>query len=89
MRRRITTVLAAAALLATFATTALAQLPPHEHFITTPSGEQVLIGPPVCNNPAAFAGFEEFHAHVHQNPAFQRAIAQSPNTFSAVLCPQP
>ncbi len=87
MRRRITALLVAAALLATLATTALAQVPPHEHFIETPSGKKVLIGPRVCDDEELIRGFEEFHEHVHQNPAFQEAMAQNPNTFTFRLCP--
>jgi hypothetical protein len=42
---------------------------PHQHFITTPSGELVELGPEVCANQgdgtSDLQGFYGFHAHVH------------------------
>ncbi len=43
---------------------------PHQHFLITPNGEQVAVGPNACGTeePANQEGFDQFHVNVH-NPA--------------------
>lgn len=73
LRRARPTLAAAAALVALTAAPAAAQIPPpvnpHQHFIITPSGELVEIGPEVCavrgDETSDLQGFYGFHAHVH------------------------
>ena len=87
MRKHLLTLLGAAAVLAALGTPAMAaHLPPHEHFLVSASGEKVRIGPSVCDNPQAIAGFDQFHERVHANPAFQAAIDQSPNEEQVFEC---
>ena len=87
MRTRFGFLAVAATVLLTLATTAQADhLRPHEHYIVTPSGEQALIGPKVCNNPAVFEGFDTFHERVHESENFQDAIERSPGTEIVVFC---
>jgi hypothetical protein len=45
----------------------IAEVPPHRHFIETPTGEQVPVGPQVCENPALMPAFEQFHYNVHHS----------------------
>lgn len=37
----------------------------HRHFIETPNGELVEVGPRVCDNPALQAAFNQFHSNIH------------------------
>jgi hypothetical protein len=43
------------------------QVPPHRHFIDTPSGKLVPVGPQVCENPELMSAFEQFHFNVHHS----------------------
>ena len=41
-------------------------VPNHDHFLTTPGGDVVQVGPHVCANPEALhRAFHNFHDHVH------------------------
>lgn len=43
----------------------LTNIPPHRHFVQTPSGELVEVGPRVCGNPQLQKAFNQFHNNVH------------------------
>lgn len=60
---------------------------PHVHYVVTPNGGEHRVGPPVCENPNAHPGHDQFHTHVHrgQPPA---AFADNPVGFKTVFpCP--
>ena len=44
----------------------LTNVPPHRHFVQTPSGELVEVGPQVCDNPKLQKAFDQFHNNVHR-----------------------
>ena len=54
---------------------------PHQHFIETPSGNQVRVGPDLCGNPDLEHAWTQFHYNVHRS-------ASSPSTPEATLGPQ-
>jgi hypothetical protein len=43
------------------------QVPPHRHFIQTPTGQRVAVGPQVCEHPELMPAFEQFHFNVHHS----------------------
>ncbi len=43
------------------------QVPPHRHFIETPTGKLVPVGPQVCEKPELMPAFEQFHFNVHHS----------------------
>jgi hypothetical protein len=45
----------------------LLTVPPHQHFILTPTGEMVAVGPQICDNPDLQQAFNEFHFNVHHS----------------------
>jgi hypothetical protein len=40
-------------------------IPPHRHFVQSPLGELVEVGPRVCDDPALQHAFNQFHSNVH------------------------
>ncbi len=40
-------------------------IPPHRHFVRTPSGTLVEVGPRVCDDPSLQDAFNQFHSNVH------------------------
>lgn len=42
-------------------------VPPHRHFIATPSEKLVAVGPQVCENSALMPAFEQFHHNIHHS----------------------
>jgi hypothetical protein len=42
-------------------------VPPHRHFVETPTGTPVAIGPQICEHPELQAAFEQFHYNVHHS----------------------
>ena len=50
---------------AALADTNLPNIPPHRHFVQTPDGTLVEVGPRVCENPALQEAFNQFHSNVH------------------------
>jgi hypothetical protein len=44
----------------------LTNVPPHRHFVETPTGELVEVGPQVCDNPNLQRAFDQFHNNVHR-----------------------
>ena len=43
------------------------QVPPHRHFIDSPSGQLVPVGPQVCEKPELMPAFEQFHFNIHHS----------------------
>lgn len=43
----------------------LGNIPPHRHWVHTPSGEVVEVGPRVCGNPQLQKAFNQFHNNIH------------------------
>ena len=43
----------------------LTNVPPHRHFVETPTGELVEVGPQVCGNPQLQRAFDQFHNNIH------------------------
>jgi hypothetical protein len=43
----------------------LTNIAPHRHWVQTPSGELVEVGPRVCGNPQLQKAFNQFHNNVH------------------------
>jgi hypothetical protein len=43
----------------------LSNVPPHRHWITLTSGEQVEVGPNVCDNPNLQRAHNQFHNNLH------------------------
>jgi hypothetical protein len=39
----------------------------HQHYIQTPDGDLVAIGPDFCDNPDLQQAFNEFHYNIHHN----------------------
>ncbi len=47
------------------ADTNLPDIPAHRHFIQTPTGQLVEVGPRLCDDPSLQQAFNEFHSNVH------------------------
>lgn len=45
----------------------LIDAPNHRHFIVTPNGDFVQIGPDICTNPDLQEAFNEFHFNIHHS----------------------
>ena len=43
----------------------LANVAKHRHYIKTPTGEMVEVGPRVCDNPDLQRAFNQFHNNIH------------------------
>ena len=41
--------------------------PPHQHFVVTPTGEMIAVGPQICENPNLELAFTEFHFNIHHS----------------------
>jgi hypothetical protein len=67
---------------------AFAAVPPHDHWLTTGSGDVVHVGPDVCTNPDIYAAWLNFHLNVHRGvPGTQAFVIDSnPVSISATLC---
>ena len=67
--------LAAASVIALVPTTASLADPPstlnnigrHQHYLVTPGGDRVPIGPDFCDNPDLQDAFNQFHYNIHHN----------------------
>ena len=44
----------------------LSNIPAHRHYVRTPAGDLVQVGPRVCDNPSLQRAFNEFHNNVHR-----------------------
>ena len=54
---------------ASFADPNLADVPKHRHFVETPTGELIPVGPQVCANADLQDAFNQFHYNVHHTNA--------------------
>jgi hypothetical protein len=45
----------------------LSNVPAHRHFVKTPDGQMVQVGPRLCDNPNLQHAFNEFHANIHSH----------------------
>jgi hypothetical protein len=43
----------------------LTNIPKHRHYVKTPTGELVEVGPRVCDNPDLQRAFNQFHNNLH------------------------
>lgn len=59
----------------------LVNVPKHRHFIETPDGNLVQIGPDICENEDLQEAFNQFHYNVHRS-------ARNPTTPIETLGPQ-
>jgi hypothetical protein len=66
---------------------ASADVPAHQHWLTTPGGV-VPVGPPVCENPDIYAPWLSFHVNVHRGTPGTTAFtnASNPVSISATGC---
>jgi hypothetical protein len=66
----------------------LAVVPPHNHWLTTGSGSVVHVGPKVCDNPAIYDAWLNFHLNVHVGVPGTQAFthASNPVSIAATLC---
>ena len=86
MRRLIVLTIATGALVLGLAAIALADpnvpnISAHRHFVETPSGKLVQVGPRLCDDASLQAAFNQFHINIH-------ASATSPTTSIDTLGPQ-
>ena len=45
----------------------LSNVPAHRHFVKTPDGGMVQVGPRLCDNPNLQHAFNQFHANIHSH----------------------
>jgi hypothetical protein len=64
-----------------FADPNVPDIPAHRHFLQTPSGKLVEVGPRLCDDSSLQSGFNQFHINIH-------ASATSPTTPIDTLGPQ-
>ena len=87
MRILLATV-AAVIVLCCAAVPGLASVPPHDHWLTTGSGDVVHVGPDVCSNPDIYDAWLNFHLNVHTGVPGTAAfnVDSNPVAISATLC---
>jgi hypothetical protein len=64
-------------------------IPPHQHFVVTPDGTMIPVGPDACLFGPSRA-FDEFHFNIHFGTPSQHAFRQTNNPVSFVApvpCP--
>jgi len=85
---RIVVIGSVALALAFSAVPALAAVPPHDHWLTTGSGDVVHVGPDVCSNPDIYDGWLNFHVNVHTGVPGTDAFKNDSNpvNITATLC---
>jgi hypothetical protein len=81
MRRLLISGIAAAAF-ALSTSPVLAVVPPHDHWLTTGSGDVVHVGPYVCDHPDIYDGWLNFHLNVHVGVPGTQAFANESNPVS-------
>jgi hypothetical protein len=84
MRTLIVLTIAAAVLIGATVAVADPNVPniaAHRHFLATPSGKLVQVGPRLCDDARVQDGFNQFHINIH-------ASATSPTTPTDTLGPQ-
>ena len=84
--RKFTVSIAAASAIALVPAVAIADpglidVPRHQHYLQTPNGDRMPIGPNVCANPDLQDAFNQFHYNIHGS-------ASSPTTPVETLGPQ-
>ena len=62
---------------AALADTNLPNIPAHRHFVQTPEGQLVEVGPRVCDDASLQAAFNQFHSNVHRQVAGSEGPTQS------------
>ena len=67
----------------------VAQVPPHRHFIQSPSGQLVAVGPQICERPNLDQAFLQFHHNVHHSfvPGFGTVHTLGPQDGAPGLNP--
>jgi hypothetical protein len=71
MKRKLIVGAAAGAAAILFAVTTsradpnLTNIPKHRHYIKTPTGQLVEVGPRICENPDLQRAFNQFHNNIH------------------------
>jgi hypothetical protein len=88
MRKLLATLIAALALAFSAAPT-LADVPSHDHWLTTGSGDVVHVGPFVCENPDIYDAWLNFHLNVHVGVPGTQAFANesNPASIAVTFCP--
>jgi hypothetical protein len=82
----VTVALVMAAMMAISALPALA-FHPHRHLLTPTNGEEIAVGPQVCENPQTHTGFSQFHSNVHFGTPNQEVFGgDHPVDFRASGC---
>jgi hypothetical protein len=71
-----------AAALSVSASPASAAVPPHDHWLTTGSGDVVHVGPDVCANPDIYDAWLNFHLNVHRGTPGTTAFTNASNPVS-------
>ncbi|HTL24836.1 MAG TPA: hypothetical protein VL281_12480 [Mycobacteriales bacterium] len=71
-----------AAALSFSASPASAAVPPHDHWLTTGSGDVVHVGPDVCANPDIYDAWLNFHLNVHRGTPGTTAFTNASNPVS-------
>jgi hypothetical protein len=66
---------------------ALAAVPPHDHWLTTASGDVVHVGPDVCDNPDIYDAWLNFHLNVHKGVPGTQAFTNDSNPVSISATP--
>jgi hypothetical protein len=62
-------------------------VPPHEHYVITPNGDEVEVGPDACANGPSRA-FDNFHFNFHLGTPAEDAFTQenNPVAFERTMC---
>jgi hypothetical protein len=84
---RLLAVGAAALTFAFAAAPAFSAVPPHEHWLTTGSGDVVSVGPQVCDNPDLYDAFLNFHENVHTGVPGTQAFRNPSNPVNITATP--
>jgi len=88
--KRIMLVLSVAALIATMVALgvvpALAAVPAHNHYLQTPNGDYVRVGPELCAVAETQEGFDHFHHNVHLGQPQVAFGEENPIGFKATRC---
>ncbi|QNN64274.1 hypothetical protein H9L12_07875 [Sphingomonas rhizophila] len=59
----------------------LTNVRPHQHYVLTPNGSRVEVGPNICDHPDLQYAFNQFHYNVHHS-------ASAPGVDAETLGPQ-
>ena len=67
----------------------LNNVPAHRHYITMSGGQQVEVGPRVCDDPSLQQAFNQFHNNLHVSAGFGRAAPGLHNGSGGEIIPGP